>query len=236
MTKKYLGAGVTFALTMAGSAAYAQAESTAPPAAPQATAPQPPARPAWAPPNLLGPGTDAIGRPNFIPSDQAIAAYGEAAVRQVISSNVVTCERRTRVRINREQLDVVLAGLNEQFAQEPNRQRNWSIGRAALGVGQVAVGVAAGGPLYGLLVALGQAQTTGDRVEYARLMRLYIAYMQYYGDEMKQYAEVQQIYFDILDEWCPLFMQWRESVTLSSVSMSYTPAAGATPAAGPESW
>ncbi len=238
MTKKYLGAGVTFALTMAASAAYAQSEPAAPPAAPQATAQAP--LPPGIPPNILGGGIDALGRPNFIDSRVAIAQFGEAAVRQAVTSNISSCNRIAATKITRGELDTSLAALNAEAAREPGRQRNWSIGRAILGLGQAALAFTIGNdPTYGLMVALGQAQTTGDRVEYARLMRLWMAYMHHYGQEIRQHSVIQDIYIDILgDEWCPAFMTWieRYGVTTTSVTTSYTPAAGATPAAGPESW
>jgi|CXWL01.1.fsa_nt_gi hypothetical protein len=200
MSKTYLLVAGFLATTLASTSAFGQTMPGA--AIPAPTAAPVVSRPADLPPNMMLNQRDELGRPVFMSTEQAIAQYGEPTVRAVVKANQATCGTMAQMRVDRAALDQQLEELNRRAQKNGKSRKAWTIGRTALGVGQVAAGWALGGPLYGLVAALGQAQATGDRLEYAALMRMYLAYMEYHSGEMKLYSGMSSMWMDSMNLWC----------------------------------
>lgn len=133
-------------------------------------------------------------------------------------------------------LDKELEALIADLMKEPKKQRRWTIGRFLLGMVQVGAAVAMPGMdrtakiAYALMVAAGQAQATGDRVEHARIMGLWTKFMMHHTKQVRLYSNRSKLWEVRFASWCTTMNAYdkRYSLVRMSTVSSFTPAAATT--------
>lgn len=224
-----LNAGATLALTLAAVPAFAQELNSPAPTTPLPTRTQEVTATSATssvttstglPPHIALRKTDDYGNPVMMSAEAAIAdlttRYGGTPqarqqaiddVRTIGLDNVESCSSLRDNFDTQRSLDNELKQLADDLAKEPKKRARWSIGRMLLGVLQIGAAVmmpyeSTTKILYTLMVAAGQAQTVGDRVEYDRIMGLYQRYMEHYTKQLRLYSDRGKLWDVKMARWC----------------------------------
>lgn len=178
------------------------------------------------PPQLTLRTVDDYGNPNHIDTEKAVAEltarYGGgqggreralADARTIALDNQEQCSILRSSDTDQNALDAELKQLALDLAKEPGKRKKWTIGRLLLGAVQVGSAIAmpmerTSKILYALMVAAGQAQTIGDRVEYDRIMGLYQRYMEHYSKQMQLHSDRGKLWDVKMTRWCNAMGMW----------------------------
>lgn len=188
------------------------------------------------PPQIALRGTDIYGNPLMMSTEAAIEDLtkryggGTAGYQQAVTDvQLIALDNKDSCNILREnfddqrQLDVELAQLVAELSAEPKKRGRWTLGRLIFGGIQIAAAIAmpqerTAKILYTLMVAAGQAQATGDRIEYDRIMGLYNRYMQHYSKQLRLYSDRGKLWDVKMARWCTTMSRYDATYSVVNVT------------------
>lgn len=243
MTKIYLGAGVTFALALAASAANAQ----------DVQQPTGRARDPNVAPSVYIPGEqDALGRPQFrrLNTQEAIDALdreiGPNAALDATRLNRHMCGAISVYRVailDHDRMTTEQANDVEEF-DERRQGREGTNNVLLAGSAAVTFLVKNADPAWWVLNLLGLARENNNQQNFNEGMDIFVGGQNLNTAAQQVFNSGSMLTWQGLARWCPAFERWDRQVNgnhgyyvdPTNVTMNYTPAEGVTPAAGPESW